>query len=63
MVIIPTEMLMDQIKDFRKESVEHLTNELLPFWLNRIKDEKQGGVITHFDEKGNDSGECQEHVN
>ena len=40
----------------------HLTQELLPFWLNRCRDEKNGGFITHFDKDGNDTGENQKSL-
>jgi mannobiose 2-epimerase len=33
-----------------------LTTELLPFWLDRCKDDKHGGFITHFDKDGKDAG-------
>ena len=39
-----------------EECKKHLTTELLPFWLNRCKDEKSGGFITHFDKDGKDAG-------
>jgi mannobiose 2-epimerase len=39
-----------------EECKKHLTTELLPFWLNRCKDEKNGGFITHFDKDGKDAG-------
>jgi len=31
------------------ECQEHLTMELLPFWLDRCRDDENGGFITHFD--------------
>ena len=39
-----------------EECKKHLTAELLPFWLNRCKDDKNGGFITHFDKDGKDAG-------
>ena len=39
-----------------EECKQHLTTELLPFWLNRCKDDKYGGFITHFDKDGKDAG-------
>jgi mannobiose 2-epimerase len=42
---------------FKNEAENHLENELLPFWTSRMIDEKNGGYLTHFDEKGNDTGE------
>lgn len=41
-----------EIQIFRNEAFQHLTNELLPFWTTRMKDEVNGGFITHFDEQG-----------
>jgi mannose/cellobiose epimerase-like protein (N-acyl-D-glucosamine 2-epimerase family) len=38
------------------ECRHHLTTELLPFWLNRCKDDVNGGFNTQFDKDGNDSG-------
>ena len=38
------------------ECEEHLTAELLPFWLNRCRDDAYGGFITHFDKDGQDAG-------
>jgi len=45
-----------QISACLDECKHHLTTELLPFWLNRAKDDKYGGFITHFDKDGKDSG-------
>lgn len=45
-----------------KECQHHLTQELLPFWLDRCKDDRHGGFITHFDEQGNDSGEDEKSL-
>ena len=39
-----------------EECKKHLTTELLPFWLNRCKDDQYGGFITHFDKDGKDAG-------
>ncbi len=52
----------NEIISCRKEANNHLVNELLPFWVTRIKDEKNGGFITHFDEKGNDTGEDEKSL-
>jgi len=46
----------------RKEAYDHLTDELLPFWTSRMKDEKNGGYLTHFDEQGNDTGEDEKSL-
>ncbi|MEK7995851.1 MAG: AGE family epimerase/isomerase [Planctomycetota bacterium] len=45
-----------QVSACLEQCKEHLTTELLPFWLNRCKDDKNGGFITHFDEDGKDAG-------
>lgn len=47
----------NQITKFKNEATKHLTEELLPFWFERCKDEVNGGYITHFDKDGNDTGE------
>ena len=44
------------------ECREHFTAELLPFWLDRCKDDENGGFITHFDADGNDSGEDEKSM-
>lgn len=50
------------LQAFREECHHHLTRELLPFWLTRMKDTTHGGVITHFDQHGNDSGEDEKSL-
>lgn len=50
------------IENYRDEAKQHLTEELLPFWLKRCRDDKYGGFITHFDKDGNDSGEDQKSL-
>ena len=45
-----------------KEIENHLVNELLPFWTARMIDKINGGYLTHFDEKGNDSGEDEKSL-
>ena len=45
-----------QVSTCLQECRHHLTTELLPFWLNRAKDDKYGGFITHFDKDGKDAG-------
>jgi len=42
-----------QISSCLEQSKQHLTKELLPFWLDRCKDDEFGGFLTHFDENGN----------
>ena len=46
----------DQISGCLDECKKHFTTELLPFWLNRCKDDRYGGFITHFDKDGKDAG-------
>ncbi len=55
-------MTRDAIRAARHEAHQHLTGELLPFWLTRCKDEVHGGFITHFDQHGHDSGEDQKSL-
>lgn len=52
----------EEIISYREEAKNHLVNELLPFWITRMIDEKNGGYITHFDEQGNDSGEDEKSL-
>ncbi len=49
-------MNQETIARYRQECEQHLTEELLPFWLDRCLDEQYGGFITHFDRDGNDTG-------
>ena len=51
-----------EIIEFRKETLNHLTRELLPFWTTRMIDEVNGGYITHFDKNGNDTGEDEKSL-
>ena len=46
----------DQISGCLDECKKHFTTELLPFWLDRCKDDVNGGYITHFDKDGKDAG-------
>jgi len=50
------------IEAYQKECQNHLQNELLPFWLKRAKDEKNGGLLTHFDKNGDDTGEDEKSM-
>ncbi|OQY35307.1 MAG: N-acylglucosamine 2-epimerase [Spirochaetaceae bacterium 4572_59] len=52
-------MDLEMVKLWKKEMSSHLSQELLPFWQNRIWDESYGGFITQFDTNGDDSG-CDE---
>nr|WKN35331.1 AGE family epimerase/isomerase [Tunicatimonas sp. TK19036] len=49
-------MNLETLTRLREEAEQHLTSELLPFWLDRSLDQQHGGFITHFDRDGNDSG-------
>lgn len=49
-------MKAENLDGFIREAEHHLTKELLPFWLDRCKDEQHGGFITHFDKDGKDTG-------
>ncbi len=51
-----------ELTQLKNEAKNHLVNELLPFWTSRMIDEKNGGYITHFDEKGNDTGDDEKSL-
>jgi mannose/cellobiose epimerase-like protein (N-acyl-D-glucosamine 2-epimerase family) len=55
-------MNKEEVIRFKNETVNHLKTELLPFWITRMKDEVNGGFITHFDKNGNDSGEDEKSL-
>ena len=44
------------LQDYQSEISRHLTQELLPFWIERMVDRTHGGYLTHFDQYGTDSG-------
>jgi mannose/cellobiose epimerase-like protein (N-acyl-D-glucosamine 2-epimerase family) len=46
----------------KTEAQNHLVNELLPFWTTRMKDETNGGYLTHFDKNGKDTGEDEKSL-
>ncbi|MDI6450981.1 AGE family epimerase/isomerase [Anaerobaca lacustris] len=46
-----------QVSACLDECRKHFAMELLPFWLDRCKDDANGGFITHFDKDGKDTGE------
>lgn len=50
------------IQSLRSEIKEYTEGALLPFWIQRTMDQKQGGFITHFDEFGNDSGDDEKSL-
>jgi mannose/cellobiose epimerase-like protein (N-acyl-D-glucosamine 2-epimerase family) len=51
-----------EVTKLKKEAENHLLNELLPFWITRMKDDVNGGYLTHFDRHGNDSGEDEKSL-
>ena len=51
-----------QVSACLEDAKKYLTAQLLPFWLNRCKDDENGGFITHFDKDGNDSGENEKSL-
>lgn len=51
-----------EILILKNEAENHLVNELLPFWTSRMKDEINGGYLTHFDKDGNDTGEDEKSL-
>ncbi len=55
-------MNKNEIVTLKNEASNHLKNELLPFWTTRMKDEKNGGYLTHFDEDGKDTGEDEKSL-
>ena len=55
-------MNKNDIIALKTEAKNHLINELLPFWTTRMKDKKNGGYITHFDEDGKDTGEDEKSL-
>jgi mannose/cellobiose epimerase-like protein (N-acyl-D-glucosamine 2-epimerase family) len=54
--------VMEKTNNYLNDLQFHLNRELLPFWLTRIKDEKNGGFITHFDKDGKDTGENEKSL-
>lgn len=55
-------MKKEEITALISEAKNHLIKELLPFWTTRIKDEINGGFITHFDQHGNNTGEDEKSL-
>jgi len=43
----------EKLNIWKEELVNHLHNELLPFWLDRVWDKENGGFVTQFDTNGN----------
>ena len=55
-------MNKDEVNNLIKEAENHLTQELLPFWMVRMKDDINGGFLTHFDVNGKDPGEDEKSL-
>jgi mannose/cellobiose epimerase-like protein (N-acyl-D-glucosamine 2-epimerase family) len=55
-------MNKNEILELKKEAENHLVTELLPFWTTRMKDEVNGGYLTHFDKEGKDTGEDEKSL-
>lgn len=55
-------MHRNEVLSLKKEAEDHLVKELLPFWTTRMKDEINGGFLTHFDKDGKDSGEDEKSL-
>ena len=55
-------MNREEVTRFRDEALNHLINELLPFWTSRMADKQHGDFITHFDKDGNDTGEDEKSL-
>ncbi len=54
--------LKSEILAYRQECEKHLNTELLPFWLNRAMDTANGGLLTHFDKNGHDTGDDEKSM-
>jgi len=52
----------EEIIALKREAENHLLTELLPFWTSRMKDEVNGGFLTHFDKNGNDTGDDEKSL-
>jgi mannobiose 2-epimerase len=55
-------MTSEGLKSLLSEIETHLAEELLPFWLQRCRDKKNGGYVTHFDSGGKDTGEDEKSL-
>ncbi|HEY5511417.1 MAG TPA: AGE family epimerase/isomerase [Prolixibacteraceae bacterium] len=55
-------MKKEEISSLKKEAENHLLNELLPFWTSRMRDDVNGGFLTHFDQYGKDTGEDEKSL-
>ena len=54
--------MKEEISRLKEEARSHLVNELMPFWLDRCRDDRHGGFISHFDKNGLDSGEDEKSL-
>ena len=50
------------IQSLRSEIKDYTEGALLPFWIQRTVDQKQGGFITHFNEFGEDAGDDEKSL-
>lgn len=51
-----------QISSYLEQSRQYLTKELLPFWLDRCRDDEFGGFLTHFDKDGKPAKETEKSL-
>ena len=49
-------MHKEEIVSYKETAQLYLIQKLLPFWVDRLLDKRNGGYITHFDANGNDTG-------
>ncbi len=49
-------MELNKLELWKEEMSKHLSQELLPFWIQRCWDHENGGYLTQFDTNGNDAG-------
>ncbi len=54
--MMKTDAKDDRVERWLGEIEDHLTKELIPFWVSRAPDDQNGGYNTHFDESGRDAG-------
>ncbi len=52
----------EEVLGLKREAEIHLLTELLPFWTTRMKDDVNGGFLTHFDQYGMDTGEDEKSL-
>ena len=51
-----------ELLNYKHEAENHLFNELLPFWIERMIDHDNGGYLTHYDKDGKDTGEDEKSL-